>query len=180
LPQDAHDALRRRQRQPVARPCAWALRAVLRPHACPRQGRLRPTRGALEDHVQHRTHEDTVDAWPQGALDARRRRGGELLRNCNVRGRAAVCAAAARVFFCARGCVRFSALPRAVLLLCAMSFSVRGAACDTARCLVRCRCCARGLLLRMWLLVLQRVAACSAAAVCESSVCNWMSNKGPL
>jgi hypothetical protein len=63
------------------------------------------------------THEGTVDAWSQDALDKRRRQGEELLRQGNVRGRAAVCAAAARVFFSARGCVRFSALPRAVLLL---------------------------------------------------------------
>jgi hypothetical protein len=100
------------------------------------------------------TNEGTVDALSQDALDKRRRRGEESLWKGNVRGRAAVCAAAARVFFCARGCVRFTALPRAVLLLCAMSFSVRGAAaCDaSARCLGRCCCraqffcCARGCL----------------------------------
>ena len=119
-------------------------------------------------------HEGKVDALSQDALDKRRRRGKESLRQGNVRGHAAVCAAAARVFFCARGCVRFSALPHAVLLLCAMSFSVRGAAAcdDSARCLGQCCCRARVFLLRAGLLVLQRVAACSAAAVCESAVCN--------
>jgi hypothetical protein len=78
------------------------------------------------------------------------------------------------IFFFARGCVQFSVLPRAVLLLCAMSFSVRGAAAcdDSARCLGRCCCRARAFLLRVGLLVLQRVAACSAAAVCENAVCN--------
>jgi hypothetical protein len=76
--------------------------------------------------------------------------------------------------------VRFSALPRAVLLQCAMIFSVRGAAAcdDSARCLGRCCCRARVFLLRAGLLVLQRVAACSDAAVCESAVCNRMARKG--
>ena len=73
----------------------------------------------------------------------------------------------ASFFCCARACLCFSALPRAVLLLCASFFAVRGAACFSARCLVRCCCCARGVLLRAGLLVFQRFAACSAAAVCE-------------
>ena len=32
--------------------------------------------------------------------------------------------------------------------MCARSFSARGPACDSSRCLVRCCCCARGVLLR--------------------------------
>ena len=75
----------------------------------------------------------------------------------------------ANVFCCARCCLCLSPLPRAVLLLCPRSFAVRVAACDSARCLVRCCCCARVVLLRAGLLVFQRVAACSAAAVCESA-----------
>ena len=76
-PQNALDAWRRRGRQPVTRPCAWALRAVLRPHVCPRQGHPRPTRGALDHHVQHRTHEDTVVAWPK-ALSTRGDGGAKI------------------------------------------------------------------------------------------------------
>ena len=50
-------------------------------------------------------------------------------------------------------------------------FAVHGAACASARCRVRCWCCARGVLLRAGLLVIERVAACSVAAVCESALC---------
>jgi hypothetical protein len=77
----------------------------------------------------------------------------------------------ASFFCCARACLCFSALPRAVLLLCASFFAVRGAACFSARCLVRCCCCARGVLLRAGLLVFQRVASCGAAAVSEVFCC---------
>ena len=58
-----------------------------------------------------------------------------------------------------------SRLPRAVLLLCARSYSARRAACALARCSVRCCCCAREVLLRAVLLVLQLVEAWGAVAV---------------
>jgi hypothetical protein len=65
---------------------------------------------------------------------------------------ALLCALLPREFLCARGCVRFSALPQAVLLLCAVSFRCAGLRVIQRR--VSCGaavarevfCCARGCL----------------------------------
>jgi hypothetical protein len=65
------------------------------------------------------THEDTVDARSQNTLDKRRRRGK---KSCDK----AMCV----------GTLLCALLPREF-------FSARGAACDSARCRVRCCCCAR-------------------------------------
>ncbi len=59
---------------------------------------------------------------------------------------ALLCALLPREFLCARGCVRFSALPRPVLLLCAMS-------------------------LYAGLRVIQRIVSCGAAVAREVFCC---------
>jgi hypothetical protein len=53
----------------------------------------------------------------------------------------------------------------------ARGFGTRGAACASARCDVRCCCCARGVMLRAVLLALQPVAACGATALREELCC---------
>ena len=73
----------------------------------------------------------------------------------------------ARSLLCARCCLCFSPMPRALLHAACAAAAVR-----EEFCCARCCCCARGVLLRAGLPVFQRVAACSAAAVCESAVCN--------
>jgi hypothetical protein len=66
------------------------------------------------------------------------------------RGGTRAAAAVREDFCCARCCLCFSPLPRAVLLLCSKSFAARGAACDSARCGAAVAhevfCCGRGYL----------------------------------
>ena len=94
-------------------------------------------------------------------------------------GTRATAAAVREDFCCARCCLCLSPLPRAVLLLCARSFAACSAACASARCRVRCCCCARRVSLRAGLRVIQRAAVlllrtrCFAAggATCFSARC---------